>query len=1168
MAGQQQIGVEVIAVGIAAFSRAMRTAQDDLERTTNSINRISGVTHSFGKSLTELGGNMQRIGRAMLIDVTAPLGILTGTLINAGIQFQDSFAGISKTVDGVAVGFDEIKAAAQKNLGITITTMDEARVAATEMGMAFGDLTPIGQEIRNQFRQMALEVPIATTELNNLGEIVGQLGVESQDIAGVTKLVAELGVATDIAAEDAAFGLIRMANIMDSVGTSVGSMEEFIRRAGSALVDLGNNSVATEGEILNFALRLSAAGDMAKLSEQEVLAWATTLADLGARAESGGTAVSRALNEMLIAVKSGSKSLPIFAGIVGMTGQQFQKAFEEDASGALATFTKALGDGLNAGTITKKMLTDMGLGGIRAADIMLRLSDAQGIFNKNLDHSNTAWDQAIALEEEAEKRFGTFKSQLQLLKNTFTDLGISIFDLVEGDLKVLVGHIKDAINWFKDLDDGLKKNIVIFAAIAATIGPILIIFGGLISMLGAVATGITALGAAALPVIGILGSLLAVAGLAAGASIASQPQKAASTPEAASASVQEAAGRGAIQPIKTPLQIFLDKTQFKETMDSLKANINGILQSIDTLKIPDMLKDSGILDSADKFGEFLKTSGTEAFATALDNIKRAADSFTITFREIIENQGPNLEILFADIKALIDDLQPAFQALADAFSELFGGTDAESFGDGLAKLAGISLEVLIAGLDGLVLVINVLVRLITILAPVVGDLIWWFLNLQSVTLELGNVIREGLLDAWQQALLKLSEFGLKVIGKFEELKAGVGQKLREFVNSVKAFFVGLYEDLIGHSIITDMLDDILTAFVESKDNLLLIIGELVSGITSAFSGIGTQIGTAIGGLLGGASGGGGAAQGGAATTAGEEAPAEGGGAAGMFNVQQIAALQQAIIGLQETWAGFGVVASNVLMTLNKTMVTLGTFTKTLFTSMAISFTAAFIVPVTTEIALFGSIFTAQTTLVDAQWRQVCLNMVRSWLDFVANSLKLLGEFVASAGGEFINLQNNGQGAANELGLMFSDLFGPGGSGEKNIINFITQIGSIGGAFAKLKGAVAGFVHTMEALLLSICDTAADVMGCLTASPELKIQHPFERFEDYMKSTSFGKLAEKSLSMPMLENITTVIPNLQGNVTNIDRSISSSITGLPLDTAENVADTMLRTIRMSEGLQGV
>src|SRR5512139_3617780 len=120
-----QIGVEVVAVGVAAFSRAMRTAQDDTDRLTGSINKAAGITQSFGSNLVSVGGNLQRLGRTMLIDVTAPLGILTGSLISAGVRFEDAFAGIGKTVGGVSVGFEEIQAAAKGELGIVVSTMDE-----------------------------------------------------------------------------------------------------------------------------------------------------------------------------------------------------------------------------------------------------------------------------------------------------------------------------------------------------------------------------------------------------------------------------------------------------------------------------------------------------------------------------------------------------------------------------------------------------------------------------------------------------------------------------------------------------------------------------------------------------------------------------------------------------------------------------------------------------------------------------------------------------------------------------------------------------------------------------------------------------------------------------------------------------------------------------------
>lgn len=1155
-----KIGVEVVAVGIAAFSRAMRTAQEDLERTTNSIKKSSGATASFGTALTNLGGNMQRIGRAMTIGITAPLGILTGTLLSAGATFESSFAGIGKTVDGISVGFEEIKNAAQRELGITITTIEEARDIAGELGMAFGDLTPVGQAVRDEFRQMGLEVPIATDELASLGEVVGQLGVESDEIAGVTELISNLGVATDLSSEKAAFGLIRMANIMGTtVGPNAISMEEFIRRAGSALVDLGNKSVATEGEILEFAQRLSNAGKMAGWSEQEVLGWATTLADLGAKAQSGGTAVSRAITEMILAVETGSDNLNTFSKVMGMTNDQFVQFFKEDASQALAVFTQKLTEGIPLGQVSADMLTEMGLGGVRAFDVIGRLGDAQEILAKNTANANKAWEEAIALQNEAEKRTNTLKSQIQILKNTFTDLGIEIFDLVEGDIKNLIGYVKDAINWFKGLDDGIKRNVVIFAALAAVIGPLLIVMGSLISFLGMVATGIAALGVAAIPIIAILGTLIAAAGAAVGLSIAGQTkqQKQAQPATAPSADQGRLDYMYAAEPVQTPLQLFLDEVGFNKTLKEIQGHAAEISDAFLGLGIPDIIKDSGVLESFSQLKDFIFTAGLEWLTTTFDNIRTAAGGFTEALTTIIEAQGPNLEDLFSNLQQLGDELGPMFEAIGLMLNEVFGNPDWERVGKTLGIIAGLSFEFFIKGLTGIVLWARIAVLGIKNFSLIIAKLQPAMLGLAVRFSETVQTIKEKFNELKDKVANTIST----ILEAFENFKGEVANKVQTIIQAIIQPFQNLYEQLIKHSIITDMLADILQAFIGSKDNILRVIGELVQGVIGAFANVGSKIAGGITNLL---SGGGGGAQPGAATPGAE---GEGGGAPTVFSVQQLRAMQGALLELQDAWAGFNETVTITLDVVNQTLATLTGITSKLFTNMAVAFKAAFVIPTEAELEVFKITFTATMTMLGQTWRLVALGMVKSTLDFVANSLALLGQFSAGFGQIMDTVKNKGQGSINDLGNYIDATFAAGGTANRAFDQFGTTIANLGPKFGGLKGAVRGFVSSMIADLLKICQVAKDVQACVTSSPELALQHPFELFEKYLKQTSYGDLVSKSLSMPQLENVTTFLPQQTGNTTTIDRSINQSIEGLPIDNAENLAEILLRQIRMAEVLQG-
>lgn len=680
------IGIRVVVQQVAEARRNIGAVQTDINGLSKTIEKVSGQSSDMGRTLTNVGSAMVGLGRTLTIAVTAPIAALGASLLEAGVQFEDAFAGVGKTVEGV---------------------MD-----------SMGGLTSVGETVRQQFRDMALDVPIATNEIAKLGETVGQLGVNSDEVSRVTELVAKLGATTELSAEEAAKGIIRLGNILGNAGLSV---EEFVSRAGSAIVALGNKSVSTEGEILNLSLRLAAAGDRANFSAQEVLAWATTLSDLGVRAEAGGTAVSRAINEMLLAVQAGSDNLETFASVAGVSVGEFQRLFEEDASGAVQQFITALESGIREGNITKAMLTEMGLGGVRAIDVIGRLGDASTIFAGNLATANKAWEEQVALQEEFNKRAATVQSQIQLLKNRFTDLGITVFDLVKDDLIKLIDGIGWMIDQFSNLDPSIQKTILTVAAFAAAVGPLLILIGGAVAALGTLVTAFTALisgpalaAAAVLAFVAALGSIYLPPALAQIAEALNLNPAAPTAPEApaqpaiapgdiAQARNMSNAGSrgvapGSIQELQNiaamPLPV-VPPTGLEKVISDIKKWWADAVSFVSSLPIVDMFSKSGIMESLQELTGVLLPGLKGTLDGIGQGIANFATGFQKGFSPFVDDMGPATEEIFAAIKSLIDEITPLLEELFGVEVDTGGMKD---FGQVVGELTGASI---VAGLHAI-----------------------------------------------------------------------------------------------------------------------------------------------------------------------------------------------------------------------------------------------------------------------------------------------------------------------------------------------------------------------------------------------------------------------------------------------------------------------------------
>lgn len=400
----------------AAFKRATK-AVDELERALQKEEQRLAAQHDA----------MEQVGAAML-GVGAAIAAGLGLAVKAAIEWESAWAGVLKTVEGTP-----------------------AQMAALE----------------EELRGLTDVLPASHKEIAAVAEAAGQLNVKRQDITEFTRTMIDMGVATNLAAEEAAVALARMSNIMQTAPDDV-------RRLASTVVDLGNKSASTESEIVAMALRIAGAGHTIGLSEDQVLAFAAALSSVGIEAEAGGSSISRVFIEIDSAVRSGGKELQAFAEVAGMSADEFRSAYARDAAGAINAFILGLGRMNQQGQDVFATLANLNLGEILVRDSLLRLAGAGDLVTESLKNGSEAWDENNALTKEAERRYGTVEARMQIARNQINDFAIGMGNT----LLPVVGAVVDFLGGLFDVLGELPGPVKVLLTVVASLAAVIALAGG------------------------------------------------------------------------------------------------------------------------------------------------------------------------------------------------------------------------------------------------------------------------------------------------------------------------------------------------------------------------------------------------------------------------------------------------------------------------------------------------------------------------------------------------------------------------------------------------------------------------------------------------------------------------------------------------------------------
>lgn len=427
--------VQVPIVIANKFSQGFKALNEDIKKTTGNFAKMnkalldsSAMIAQKGQSLKKYGESMTKVGTNLSLKVTAPILAIGAAAIKASADMQKGM----QNVASLGVGQKRIK------------ELSESVSSLTEQ---------LGED--------------TTTVTDGLYQVVSAFG----DSADTAKILEINGVA-------AAAGL---ATLKDSVNLTSAVTKAYGDTSATAVQHVSD--LAFEAVKLGqttFPELAASIGSVTPLTKELGVSQENLFGIMGTATGVTGNAdeVATQLKGVMSSLLSPTKAMTDLYKKMGVAGGKELIAKQ----GGIAETMKLIVDYSKK---TKRPLSDY-IGLIRGQVLALSMAGPQydTLITKTKAMMDVQGAAAGAFAEQMKAPYKQFAQFREMLVNAADEIGqILIPVLID-----VMNDVKPIIKAFRDLSPETKKNIVIFAGIAAAIGPVLVVAGSLVTAVGSLMT--------------------------------------------------------------------------------------------------------------------------------------------------------------------------------------------------------------------------------------------------------------------------------------------------------------------------------------------------------------------------------------------------------------------------------------------------------------------------------------------------------------------------------------------------------------------------------------------------------------------------------------------------------------------------------------------------------
>ena len=368
--------------------------------TANYNNELRKARKNSKSAFNDISTNAAK----MALGVGAALAGMGALSIKTAMSFESSMAEIDKTVE-----------------------------FATSNGLA---------NMRKELQALTTQIPQTFEELAAVTATGGQLGIAERDLVHFTEVMAKMGVAFDLPAQQVADSMAKIANVFQIPIAN-------IDRLGDAINTLSNNTPATAAQLIDSLLRVGGVAKVYGLSEDATLGLTGALIAMGKPAEVASTAVNSLLTSFST-LDYATKSQLIGFEQLGLDIDDFSKLVATDGKQAIITYLDAINDLEES----KRIGTNALIIGKEFGDDITMLAGSVGVLENN-------WELLGETVNSTKNYFGSMDVEFKKISDTTANKMVLFKNNIDG----VVGSVGEA--FIPALND-LLLNITPLVAIIGT----------------------------------------------------------------------------------------------------------------------------------------------------------------------------------------------------------------------------------------------------------------------------------------------------------------------------------------------------------------------------------------------------------------------------------------------------------------------------------------------------------------------------------------------------------------------------------------------------------------------------------------------------------------------------------------------------------------------------